>query len=200
MKINVNYKKLLLLGGVSLSLLLSGCHNGKKMVQKYEPVFPYEGITEEEETLIGMVLDSHVDGEEKAILEKYTNEEVSVLYENAISSAMFSYAYGYEDEKYLDIIKDYDSVMKLHDQFFVTYHDQNDETIKKLYCEIREFMSTVPYFNERSLASPIIYASQLIYRYNPSALMKEELMELDKQAVFPIAKGKIKLLRHDNHL
>ena len=107
---------------------------------------------------------------------------------------MYSYSHGIEDEKYLAMIQEYESVSLLHHQFFDTYSSQNNESIQKLFFDIREFISEEHPFVEKALATPIVYASELVYRDHPYSLMNEELSRIDDEEIFQKAKVMIKTL------
>ena len=177
MKLNINKRKLLLFGGVGFALLLSGC-----------------GKRKDASLPVGIVLDDHLDNGEKVLYEKYSPETISYLSQESIAKLVYSYIHGIEDEKYLSIIQEYDSVYLLHQQFFDTYSNQNKESIQKLFLDIREFISEEHPFVEKALATPIVYASESLYRDHPYSLMNEEMSRIDDEEIFQQAKIMIKTL------
>ena len=193
MKLNINKRKLLLLGGVGFALLLSGCGKGKDSSLP-EEVIPNLKLNQEEESLVGIVLDDELDNGEKVLYEKYSPEIISYLYQESVAKLVYSYSHGIEDEKYLAMIQEYESVSLLHHQFFDTYSSQNNESIQKLFFDIREFISEEHPFVEKALATPIVYASDSLYRDHPYSLMNEEMFRIDDEEIFQKAKVMIKTL------
>ena len=197
MKLNVNKKRLLLLGGIGLTLLLCGCSKNKS--KDKTRLYPVNNLGQEENTIMGMVLDNKLDKNEKELCNKYTYEELIAYYEEASIHVTSSYINGYEDVGYRAIIKDYPKVVNLHEQFFDTYHDTSNQSIKDLYMDIREFITSDNSFEEDILANPIIMASQALYYNNPYSLMREELVKLNNEDVLSKAEEKIKVLRKEEY-
>ena len=102
-----------------------------------------------------------------------------------VSSQVFyqaeqSYLQGVEDLNYLGRIQNYDRVIHLHEQFFETYQEQNEESIKKLFLELREFISLDISEEEKRYAYPILYASQNLYQESSYLLLQEEIRKVKK--------------------
>ena len=194
MKLNINKRKLLLLGGIGVTLLLTGC--GKSKYKDKYKLYPVNNLNLEEDSVIGMVLDDGIDKNERKLIDKYSSSELISFYREASNHVVVSYINGYNDIGYRSIIKDYPKVVHLHQQYFDTYNDTNNETIKKLYFDIREFLSSDNTFEEEILANPIIMASQALYHEHPYSLMKEELINMNDEDVLKEAESKIKILKN----
>ncbi|MBR2827677.1 MAG: hypothetical protein IKE70_00380 [Bacilli bacterium] len=192
MKFNINKRKLLL-GGIGFALLLTGCGK-EKDISLPEEVIPILKLNQEEESLVGIVLDEELEEREKNLYEKYSPDTISYLYQESVAKLVYFYLHGIEDEKYLAMIQEYESVSLLHHQFFDTFSNQDKESIQKLFLEIREFLSEEHSFTEKSLATPIVYASESLYQDYPYSLMNEELAKIDDGEIFEQAKRKIKTL------